>query len=108
MDAETRKASGRLLAYFPDAELFDGAALAATQGFFDLHSAPPWATWVGYFEEEADSDSAYVKYLLAWVPERLIECATAGIAVDCTQSIQWVEDTRLEIRWILKHVDYAA
>ena len=40
-------AAGRLLVYFPDEELWDGAAEAASSGFFDEHNAPPWGTWVG-------------------------------------------------------------
>jgi hypothetical protein len=31
---------GRLLVYFPDADLFDGAAEVASRGFFDVHNAP--------------------------------------------------------------------
>jgi hypothetical protein len=102
-----RKAPGRLLAYFPDAELFDGAAQAASDGLFDVHSAPAWGTWVGYFEESADSDSVYVRYLLAWISQGLVKRATIGIEVDCTASIQWVDDTSLEIKSILRHIDSA-
>src|SRR5689334_7231944 len=42
---------GRLLVYFPDAELADGAAEAETNGFFDINDAPPWDTWVGLFSD---------------------------------------------------------
>jgi hypothetical protein len=37
-------AGGRLLAYFPDDDLSDGAAEAETNGFFDVHNTPPWDT----------------------------------------------------------------
>jgi hypothetical protein len=37
---------GRLVAYFPDDNLFDGAAEAESQGFFDVDNIPPYDTWV--------------------------------------------------------------
>ena len=44
-------AEGRLMVYFPDADLCDGAAEAESDGFFDVFNTPPWDTWVAYFEE---------------------------------------------------------
>jgi hypothetical protein len=32
---------GRLLAYFPDADLSDGAAEVESRGFFDVYNTPP-------------------------------------------------------------------
>jgi hypothetical protein len=58
---------GRWLTYFPDADLADGAAEAATNGFLDAHNAPPWGTWLGYFDDRT-SDPSYSSYLVAWVP----------------------------------------
>jgi hypothetical protein len=63
--------AGRLLLYFPDADLTDGAAQVASDGFFDVYNAPPWGTWVGYFEDGV-ADSADTSYLLAWVPDALV------------------------------------
>src|SRR4051794_11881850 len=37
---------GRLLLYFPDANLADGAAEVETRGFLDIENMPPWDTWV--------------------------------------------------------------
>jgi hypothetical protein len=37
---------GRLLAYFPDDNLFCGTAEAESQGFFDVDNIPPYDTWV--------------------------------------------------------------
>src|SRR5262245_34397058 len=37
---------GRLLAYFPDDNLFDGFAEAVSEGFFDVNNIPPYDTWV--------------------------------------------------------------
>lgn len=39
-------AGGRLLAYLQDTNLCDGAAEAASEGFFDVDNVPPWDTWV--------------------------------------------------------------
>jgi hypothetical protein len=37
---------GRLMVYFPDAALADGAAEVQSRGFFDVHNTPPWDTWI--------------------------------------------------------------
>src|SRR5262249_31379997 len=37
-------AGGRLLAYYPDTNLFDGAAEEESGGFFDVDNIPPWDT----------------------------------------------------------------
>lgn len=95
---------GRLLVYYPDAELTDGAARAESAGFFDVFNAPPWGTWVGYFEERTpDADRS--GYLLAWVPDRFIPLAAAGIAVNPEECVVWLEDTSLAIREVIAAVD---
>ena len=38
---------GRLLLYFPDADLADGAAEVGTRGYFDVNNTPPWDSWIG-------------------------------------------------------------
>src|SRR5258706_8235094 len=38
---------GRFLLYFPDIDLYDGAAEGETDGFFDAHNRPPEDTWLG-------------------------------------------------------------
>lgn len=42
----TEPCGGRLLAYFPDDNLTDGAAEEDSEGFFDVHNVPPCDTWV--------------------------------------------------------------
>jgi hypothetical protein len=37
---------GRLLAYFPDLNLCDGAAEAESRGYLDVENCPPWETWI--------------------------------------------------------------
>jgi len=84
---------GRLLVYFPDADLCDGAAEAESGGFFDVFNAPPWATWVAFAADDTSSDSAYAQYLIAYVPEVFIDACTAGIEVNPEECILWLEDT---------------
>jgi len=91
---------GRLLIYFPDAQLSDGAAEAASEGFFDVHNAPPWGSWVAYFEDRA-SESPYSSYLLAWVPETLVALAAAGIDVNPEQCIVWLDDAPVALREVI-------
>jgi hypothetical protein len=102
---ETRSpVRGRLLVYFPDAELSDGAAQVESREFFDVFNAPPWGTWVGYFEENSvDSDRS--SYLLAWVPDEFIALAQAGIAVNPEECIIWLKDASVAIREIIATLD---
>ena len=88
---------GRLLAYFPDADLTDGAAELESKGFFDVFNAPPWDTWVAYVEEEAADDRSYASYLVAWVPPELLEPAAVGIEVNPEECIAWLGDTRTAV-----------
>lgn len=90
-------ARGRLMVHFPDADLCDGAAPAASDGFFDMNNAPPWGTWVGYFEDGSAGPS-YDAYLLAWVPEALIGEADAGISVNPEECIAWLAGTKVHLR----------
>jgi hypothetical protein len=79
-------AGGRLLVYFPDDDLSDGAAEAETRGFFDVNNAPPWATWVGIFRDEENGGS---DYLISWVPASLVDIVERGIAVNPEECIRW-------------------
>ena len=73
---------GRLLVYFPDAELADGAAEAESRGFFDAFNAPPWDCWVALLRDDRGEDSSYSVYVLSWVPRVLLDLASAGIRVN--------------------------
>src|SRR4030095_14369286 len=42
----TSLCGGRLLAYFPNDNLFDGFAEVQSKGFFDVNNIPPPDTWV--------------------------------------------------------------
>ncbi|MCG8586527.1 MAG: hypothetical protein MI757_17595, partial [Pirellulales bacterium] len=83
---------GRLLLFFPDATLFDGAAEAETGGFFNVQNAPAWDTWVAYFEDSRTNDS-YSNYLVAYIPGALLQTVEFGIVVNPEESIAWLENT---------------
>jgi hypothetical protein len=72
---ERSLAGGRVLVYFPDEELADGAAEAESEGFFDVSNAPPWDTWLAMVEDAGQR--ARSPYLLAWVPDELIHPRSA-------------------------------
>jgi hypothetical protein len=82
---------GRLLAYFPDADLSDGAAEQASGGFFDGANLPPWDTWISYFEDPVDL--CYGNYLVCYVPRLAIPAAQIGITVNPEECIAWLADT---------------
>jgi hypothetical protein len=77
---------GRILLYAPDENLFDGAAKYSSKGFFDVNNVPPWDTWVCYTDG----------HLVSWVPPVLEELASAGVAVNPEECIQWASPTFLK------------
>lgn len=84
---------GRLVVYFPDDNLCDGAAELATGGFLDVDNMPPWDTWVGMFREDPESPTQSSDYLIAWVPPVFVEAVAQGIWVNPEVCIQWLEDS---------------
>lgn len=71
---------GRLLAYFPDANLCCGASEDETSGFFDIDNVPPWDTWVAYFG--GGNRHSYTSYLISWIPPQFVELVSRGIYVN--------------------------
>jgi hypothetical protein len=88
---------GRLLVYFPDEDLADGAAEAESAGFFDVFNTPPWDTWVALYEAN-EHDRAFSTYLVSWVPPVLVDVATAGIKVNPEECIVWLDDADVPLR----------
>ena len=86
-------AGGRLIAYFPDGDLSDGAAESESRGFFDSHNTPPWDTWVAFVSEPSHSSDHYSDYLIAWVPPAFVGLASAGIAVNPEECIRWLDES---------------
>ena len=89
---------GRLLCFFPDGNLCDGAAELESDGFFDVCNTPPWDTWVGYFCDETDPNSSYANYLLAYVPKQLVSLASDGVLANVEQCIMWLDETGVKLR----------
>ena len=97
-----RLGGGRLLAYFPDADLACGAAEQESLGFFDIHNVPPWDTWVDYLHDDSSSDISYGEYLIAWVPPEFVKLADEGVAVNPEECIMWLSDTTVELVRVLQ------
>ena len=92
---------GRLLCYFPDANLADGAAEVASEGFFDINNIPPWDTWVGLYRSDLQDASLKV-YLVSYVPEAFIQHAGRGIDVNPEACIMWLYETDTPIGNVLR------
>jgi hypothetical protein len=90
---------GRLLIYFPDANLADGAAEVQSRGFFDMHNVPAWDTWVALADDRPEvADPYFQQYVVAWVPPELVEAANAGINVNPEECISWLDSSRAVAR----------
>jgi hypothetical protein len=104
---------GRLLVYFPDKDLADGAAETATNGYFDTQNTPPWDTWVAFVSERPTIwNPCYAQYLVAWVPPTFVELVKAGIGVNPEECIRWLDKSGIQFARALfegsirlRHVD---
>lgn len=103
-DVTLDELTGRLLVYFPDASVAAGRSEERSAGFFDVHDAPPWGTWIGYFEGDR-TDPRRAAYLLAWVPTIMVGFADDGIVANDDGSIAWLRDTELALRHIIDHTN---
>jgi hypothetical protein len=86
---------GRLLVYFPDLDLADGAAEVESGGYFDVNNAPPWDTWIAMVLDAGDN--AKSPYLVSWVPQEFLGAAQRGIDVNPEQCILWIEDADVHL-----------
>jgi hypothetical protein len=86
---------GRLLVYFPDQDLADGAAEAESRGFLDVNNAPPWDSWIAAVQFEPPSSDSH---LITWVPPEFVPLVDAGIHANPEECIQWLEDANVELR----------
>lgn len=86
---------GRLLIYWPDMDLADGAAEAESRGFLDVNNTPPWDTWVAFVHYPDNSEQSY---LVAWVPPEFIRLADAGIQVIPEECVKWLEDSDVDLK----------
>ena len=91
VDAALR--GGRILAYDPGINLFDGAAEQETGGFFDVDNVPPWDTWLCFVQgppwpTHGNTDT-WSAYLLSFIPPEFVACVGHGIAVNPEACILW-------------------
>ena len=95
-------AGGRLLVYFPDADLTDGAAALESGRFFDVFNTPPWNTWVAFATDHAAPHDWNANYLITYVPPVFLKACSAGIAANPEECIVWLEDADVAFREILR------
>jgi hypothetical protein len=69
--------SGRILLFYPEETLCDGAAHVSSSGYFDYSNIPPWDTWFLY---EKTPDGRGVLY--SWVPKEFETLARKGVDVN--------------------------
>jgi hypothetical protein len=89
---------GRLMVYFPDLDLCDGAAEVMTDGWFDVFNCPPWDTWVGFYRDDRPAGDSTASYLVAWVPPAFIDVAGRGMDANPEQCIAWLDETDCGLR----------
>jgi len=94
---------GKLLLFYPDGSLFDGAAEVASRGFFDSDNVPAWDTWVYYGTDgsglKRNCDEAF---LVSWIPREFVSLVIDGIAVNPENSIQWASTVDRNFTRLLK------
>lgn len=84
-----------LMVYFPDQNLRDGYAELVSEGFFDVENAPPFDTWIAFFDDGPSvADRSLRTYLLCFVPHRFMTLAEAGIDGNPEQCILWLEPAK--------------
>lgn len=90
-------ASGKLLAYFPEINLCDGAAENVTLEFLDVDNLPPWDTWVAYLEDDRDREYGG-SCLIAWIPPPFIGFVNEGIWVNPERCLMWLADSHVNYK----------
>lgn len=98
--ADVALRGGRILAYDPGINLFDGAAEATSAGFFDVDNVPPWDTWLCFVHGPPwpvnGNRTTWSAYLLSFIPQEFIACAQQGIEVNPESCIVWASDLQTE------------
>ena len=103
----TNLAGGRLLLYYPDENLFDGAAESESDGFFNVENEPPWDIWLCLLEDIWYTEKAKhysSPCLLSWAPPQFLELANIGIAVNPEDCIVWLSNYDTPLTRQLKEV----
>jgi hypothetical protein len=82
---------GKLLAFFPDETLCDGAAEMVSYGFFDVDNVPAWDTWVGIFR---DYDR---EYIVSYIPNQFVSLVEEGTDVNPEDCIPWLDKSQTRL-----------
>lgn len=90
----TRRTGDVLLSVlYPEGSLSDGAAQMETNGYFDVHNAPPCDTWVALFERAAGTNKGNGGLaLISYIPTILGPSTARGIRVNPEECIVWLQD----------------
>lgn len=91
--------SGRLLLYFPDANLSCGTAEVESHGYFDVENTPPWDTWIGLGYNDA-AVSQFREFLLSWVPQDFVELVDAAVQSNPEECIQWATSPLVDTSYL--------
>jgi hypothetical protein len=75
---------GRLLLYWPEESLADGAASQSSNGFFDDWNMPPWDTWISLTKVSGGTA------LVSWVPSDFVGLVSDGVWANPEECIQWL------------------
>jgi hypothetical protein len=75
----------KLLIYEPHETVHDGAAEAASRGFYDIQDAPPWDTWILHVDHA----------VFCCIPDLAIGRAQVGIDANPVDCIHWADWSRL-------------
>lgn len=88
-------AGGRLLLCGGISEsVWDGAAAAESDGFFDDGDLAPWDTWICYVPERIANEDGAARHapIVSWAPPALFDLIAAGIHVNPVACIAWADD----------------
>jgi hypothetical protein len=88
-EAADALSKSKLLIYEPLETVDDGAAEAASMGFYDLHDAPSWDTWFLYAD----------RAVFCCIPEFAVPRAQDGLdanPVDCIRWAKWSQLAHIE------------
>jgi hypothetical protein len=94
---------GRLLVFYVDLHMDDGASESETGGFIDPYGTPPWDTWVGLFRDAVKKgqggyqQDGYEEYLISWVPPEFVGLVARAVWVDPVGSFEWLAESQVTV-----------
>lgn len=83
---------GRILAFFPDVNLYHGLEAAESGGYLDENNNPPHDTWLAYADGLDEATGFDGGCLLSWVPRAFVAAVQAAIRVNPEGCLVWLAD----------------